>query len=89
MRVWLENREELLSAVADHEVINRECFNIDVPPRPAGGYAMSDAFRQDFVDNNRLGSFYDGAMNDLFIGPGAPPPWADVMTILQGAAELL
>jgi len=89
VRAWLENREEFLAAVADHEVINRDWFNIDVPPRPAGGYAMSDAFRPDFVDNDRLGSFYESAMDDLFIGPGAPPPWADVMTTLQGAAELL
>jgi hypothetical protein len=86
---WLENREEFLAAVADHEVINRDWFNLDVPPRPAGGYAMSDAFRQDFADNDRLGFFYESAMNDLFIGTGTPPPWADVMTTLQGAAELL
>jgi hypothetical protein len=89
VREWLENREEFLAAVADHEAINRECFNIEVPPRPAGGYSMSDAFRSDFFDNNRLGSFYEGAMNDLFIGPGTPPPWIDVMTTIQGAAELL
>jgi hypothetical protein len=89
VREWLENREEFLAAVADQEVINRECFDIEVPPRPAGGYAMSDTFRPDFVDNNRLGFFYEGAMNDLFIGPGTPPPWVDVMTTLQGAAELL
>jgi len=50
---------------------------------------MSDAFRRDFVDNNRLGFFYEGAMNDLFIGPGTPPPWVDVMMTLLGAAELL
>jgi len=86
---WLENREEFLAAVADHEVIIRECFDIEVPPRPAGGYAMSDTFRPDFVDHNRLGFFYEGAMNDLFIGPSTPPPWVDVMTTLPGAAELL
>jgi hypothetical protein len=89
VREWLENRDEFLAAVADHEVINRECFDIEVPPRPAGGYSMSDAFRSDFLDNNRLGSLYEGAMNDLFIGPGKPPPWTDVVTTLQGVAELL
>lgn len=89
VRVWLENREEFLAAVADHEVINRECFSIEVPPRPVNGYAMSDAFRPDFAGNNRLGSFYESAMNDLFIGPGAPPPWSDVMATLQRAAQLL
>ena len=89
VREWLENREEFLAAVADHEVINHQCYKIEVSPRPAGGYAMSDAFRPDFVDNNRLGFFYEGAMNDLFIGPGTPPPWADVMTTLERAAELL
>ena len=89
VREWLGNREEFLAAIADHEVINRECFDIEVPPRPADGYAMSDAFRPDFVDNNRLGFFYAGAMNDLFVGPGPPPPWVDVMSTVQGAAELL
>ena len=89
VRKWLENREEFFASVADHEVVNRECFSIEVPPRPDSGYAMSDAFRSDFLGSSRLGSFYESAMNDLFIGPGTPPAWVDVMATLQGAVDLL
>ena len=68
VREWLVTRDEFLAAVADQEVTNPECFKIDVPPRPVRGYARRGAFRSDFVDDNRLGFQYGGAMNDLFIG---------------------
>jgi hypothetical protein len=86
---WLDDREAFFAAIESHEEVNRDEFGNDIPPRPDGGYAMSDAFRLDFDGNAQLADFYRRAMDELFLGPGDPPEWEALMETIQSSADLL
>lgn len=89
VRSWLAGKEGFLEAIRSHEEVNRVWFKIEVPPRPTDGYAESDAFRPDFEGHAELRAYYDRAMEQLFLGPGDPPPWSEVIGVVQGSASLL
>ena len=89
VRQWLADRDAFFAAVEGHEEINRSFFGNEVPPRPARGYAESDAFREDFSGNHELAGFYEAAMAELFLGPGDPPGWRDVMATVRDSSSLL
>ena len=86
---WLEDREAFEAAVADHRSISWAHFGIDVPPRPLGGFARSDAFRRDSEHISALQDCYESAMRELYIGDDAFPSWLGVIALIESSAELL
>jgi hypothetical protein len=89
VREVLADRTEFLATVTDHERVNADFFKIDVPPRPTGGYATSDAFRRKFEGNAQLGRYYERAMDELRLLDDPAPTWGQVMDDIEAAAQLL
>lgn len=89
VRTWLSDRPAFLAVVASHESINREWFDNDIPPRPDGGYADSDAFLSASPGNARLATFYKSAMRELHFVSDGWPSWSEVMDRIQEARLLL
>jgi hypothetical protein len=89
VRVWLADREAFAETVTQHEAVNRDHFDTEVPPRPPHGYSDSDAFRRDFAENPTLERWYVGAMDELHLGPDPTPTWDEVMTTIEESADLL
>ena len=89
VRVWLQVPDAFNVAVADHIDVCRDHFSTEMPPRPEGGYAMSDAFRRDFPEIGHLQRRYESAMGDLYIGNPPFPDWMAVIDTIEDAASLL
>jgi hypothetical protein len=89
IREWLANREEFFAAIADHEEICRTHFKQWVPPRPALGYAQSQAFTGSSQGDMLPTEAYEAAMRELGFGANGHPPWSEVLATVKQHSSLL
>lgn len=87
VREFLEDREQFLTVVEDCERVSREHFGSEFV-RPAGGYAVGDAFKSEPAVDNQLRLAFEGAQ-DLYLGTGPYPTWDEVLDRVRESEALL
>lgn len=84
----LSDSAQVTDILTSAQAVSHEIGRPDTPP-PAGGFAASPAFRDDWEHSTRLRTEHEQAMESLYYGSENPPSFNDVLERVHASAELL